>query len=244
LPRLLLLLGVFLWGEALALEKCIAPDGGVSYVDRCPAGTTRAPSITDERAPPQHSGTEILKPDPLKGFTPVPKIPSAKAPAQAPEPSGLRVRYYDVQAHSHESLVRALDAHRPHARSSWKLAYEYKPGLVGSRCKIGTVSTKLEMLLTLPRWTPPPGTDFALVERWLRYVEALRLHEDKRLDHARALENATGPALASLPPASDCKALDVAARERYEALLEVAREHDDDYEARAQRGETGLPVFK
>jgi predicted secreted Zn-dependent protease len=242
----LLLPPALFWGEALALEKCVAPDGSVSYVDRCPAGTTRAPSITDQRAPQTHQGTEIIRPDPLKGFTPVPEPRAEKAPtpAQAPAAAGLHVSFYDIQAHSHESLVRALDAHRPHARSSWTFAYEYKPGLVGSRCRVGTVTTQLRMEMTLPRWTPSAGADPALVERWQRFVEALRLHEDRRLDHARALENAIGPALASLPLASDCKALDAAARARYEALLGEARAHDQDYEARAQRGETGLPIFK
>ena len=39
---------------AQALEKCIAADGSVSYVDLCPAGTTRAPSKTDEQLVPKY----------------------------------------------------------------------------------------------------------------------------------------------------------------------------------------------
>jgi len=53
-----------------------------------------------------------------------------------------------------------------------------------------------------------------------RFLKALVAHQNARLDNARALERSLGPALAAVPPAADCAALDAAVKERYAALEE------------------------
>jgi predicted secreted Zn-dependent protease len=83
---------------------------------------------------------------------------------------------------------------------------------------VGAVTTKLELAMTLPRWSPPPGTPPELVERWARYVNALMSHQNTRLDRAREFERALKPALATVPPAANCDVLDVEVYERYAAL--------------------------
>ncbi len=156
----------------------------------------------------------------------------------------MRTDYYEIQAADEASLLAALHAQGPsHARSSWKLAYEYAKREAPGRCSVSGVATKLELAITLPRWAMADAASPALRERWSRYVQALAAHEEKRLEHARELERALGNALAVLPPATDCAALDAAANARYEALAALAREKDTDYDARARRREIPLPAF-
>jgi predicted secreted Zn-dependent protease len=228
-------------GPAAALEKCVAADGKISYVDRCPAGT-RAPAKTDEQLIPKaHSAPVITKPDlePLQNVMkpiavpqapkpPAVAPPSVALPAQAPAspllavvPADVKVDYYDVQGADHASLMSALNARTAgHARSSWKLSYQYQPRRDKGLCSVGALSTRLELAMTLPRWTPPADASPDLVGRWLRYVDALMSHENVRLEPAREMERALKPALLAVPGVPDCAALDVAVAQRYEALRE------------------------
>ena len=225
---------------AQALEKCIAPDGSVSYVDRCPAGTTRAPSKTDEqlvpKVPPKPVITlpglkpleQVMKPVPDPSAPPKPApgpaVPGAPAPILQGPPADVKVEYYEVQARDQPSLVEALNAHPGgHAASSWNLSYQYQPLRDKGQCGVGAVSTKLDLAMTLPRWTPPSGTSLELVERWEKYVNALASHENARLERAREMDRALKPALQALPIAPDCKALDAEVQKRYGELQAESR---------------------
>jgi len=239
-PSLLLLFAVlFFPGELLAVEKCVGADGKISYVDVCPAGTTRAPAKTDEQLVPRTgSGTTVIKPEikPIPEASPgapitVKPIPPPPPPPPPPTPppaavlaevpGDVQLAYYDIEATDQASLLAALNARgATQGQASWKLSYQYVPKRGMRECAVGTVSTKLELGMTLPRWTPPSGTPAELVGRWERFLKALVAHQNARLDNARALERSLGPALAAVPPAADCAALDAAVKERYAALEE------------------------
>ena len=226
---------------APALEKCIGPDGKISYVDTCPAGT-RAPSPTDDALIPKpRPGTVIIKPEiqplpqPAPGssvtIVPIPPPPPTPPPGLAPfvpaAPADVQLAFYDVQGSDHASLVTALNTRGAESgQSSWKLTYRYAPRRDRRACAVASVTTKLELVITLPRWSPPPGTPPDLIERWERYVKALMAHQNARLDHARELERALKPAFLSVPPAADCAKLDAALSERYEALEQQSKARD------------------
>ncbi len=235
---------------ALALEKCVGPDGKIGYLDVCPPGTTRAPSKTDPQLiPTPHPGTSVIKPQvkpipepspgapiTVKPIPPPPPPPPVAVLAEAP--AGVQLDYYDLEASDYASLVKALNARGADLiRSSWKLSYQYQPGRELGRCVVGAVTTKLELGMTLPRWAPPAGTPQDLVERWQRYLNALVSHQNTRLDRAREFERALKPALAATPPAPDCPALDVEVYERYRALQR-------DEEARDVAPAAASPVFQ
>ena len=278
IKALVLLAAALAPGFALALEKCVDAGGKISYVDRCPAGTTRAPSSTDERIIPKVPPKPVItrpeleplpgamkpvpipsqspveaaappKPEPAPGAAPAPAAAppaaaaaAASAPASAPItvatlPGDVKVEYYDVQGADQAALVQALNAHGGgHAKSAWKLSYQYQPRREGGQCGVGPVTTRLELALTLPRWTPPENPPADLLARWRKYVDALAAHENERLDKPRELERALKPALQGLPLAADCNALDAAVVARYEALQQQVR---SEFEA-----ETRSPVFE
>ena len=241
---------------AAALEKCVGPDGRISYLDVCPAGATRAPSKTDPQLiPTPHPGASVIKPkiEPIPAPSPgapitVKPVPPPAPPSPAPPPplpavlaqapADVTLEYYDLEASDQASLINALNARGADlSRSAWKLAYQYKPGRSLGRCVVGTVTTKLDLSMTLPRWSPPAGTPPALVERWQRYLVSLLSYQNGRLERARELERALKPALEAVPPAADCPALDVAVRERYEALQREVK-------ARDAEPDTGKLVFE
>ncbi len=247
---LFFLAAVLFQGGAFALEKCVGPDGKISYLDVCPSDSTRAPSKTDPQLiPTPHPGTSVIKPQikpipaPSPGapitVKPVPPPPPPPLPAVlAQAPADVTLEYYDIEASDQASLINALNARGADlSRSSWKLAYQYQPGRELGRCVVGAVTTKLDLSMTLPRWSPPAGTPPELIERWQRYLLSLVSYQNGRLQRARELERAIKPALAALPPAADCPALDVAVRERYEALQQEVK-------ARDAEPDTGKLVFE
>ena len=232
----LFLTAIIFPGQALALEKCVGADGKISYVDVCPPGTTRTPSKTDKQLIPTPApGTTILKPEIQPIPAPSPRAPVAVKPVPPPPPAAVlpaapadvQITYYDVEATDRASLVAALKARGADlVRSSWKLSYQYQPGRELGRCVVGAVTTQLELTMTLPRWSPPPGTPPDLVERWQRYVSALMSHQNTRLDRAREFGLTLKPALAAVPPAENCDVLDVEVYEVYAALQREEKARD------------------
>ncbi|HYD57010.1 MAG TPA: DUF922 domain-containing protein [Burkholderiales bacterium] len=202
--RLLLAALALLPGASHAVQKCVAPDGSVSYVDVCPTGQTRAPSKTDK---PVHRPAGTL---PRK---------SAEPPKPAPARSDVRLQYYDVDAPSFAQARNATTARADGpVQAGWQMSYEYKVRQSAGRCSLGTIATKLDLVVTLPRWKAPEGTPEEELELWKHYVEALRLAEDPRLEHARAFERALPPQLYALPAAQSCAAFEAAMKSRFEAL--------------------------
>jgi predicted secreted Zn-dependent protease len=209
-------------GSAQALEKCIAPDGSVSYVDVCPPGTKHQPSKVDPQLIPKPSGTLPRKPAAAPAAPPA-SAKTARKPA-APVPADLRLQYYDVEG---SSFARARNAASERAtgpvETSWKLGYEYQVRQAPGRCALDSLATKLELVLTLPRWNPPAGIGEDEAELWQHYVDALRMREDPRFEHARAFERALPAELFAVPAAETCPALEAAMRARYEALRAQAQ---------------------
>ena len=226
-----------------AVEKCVDANGKISYLDVCPAGSTRAPAKTDEQLIPKPgAGTTVIKPEfkptpePATGPVKVEPIPPPPPPAAAPAPAApaaaaapaavipeppadVQLTYYDVEGTDQASLIAALNARgAAQGQASWKLSYQYVPRRNARQCVVGKVSTKLELGMTLPRWSPPAGTAPELIGRWERFLATLIAHQNARLDHARELERALGPALAALEPARDCAALDAEVKARYAEL--------------------------
>jgi predicted secreted Zn-dependent protease len=208
---------------AQAVQKCVAADGSVSYVDVCPSGTTRAPATTDKVLIPKPSGTLPRKPA-------APAAPAAKtarpAPAspEAPYVKDVAHVYYDVDAPSFAAAREAVAGRATGpVQAAWKMSYEYQVRQSAGRCSLGTIATKLDLTLTLPRWKAPDGAAREDAERWREYVETLRLGEYPRFAHARSFEQSLPAELLALPAAESCNAFEAAMRSRYDALREQAQ---------------------
>jgi predicted secreted Zn-dependent protease len=107
-------------------------------------------------------------------------LPLAAAAQQA------QVTYYDVQGADLRGLLASLNARGPHhGRADWKVSYRFTTRPGGGGCAVESLSTELDLQMTLPRWSPPAGASRDLVARWERYLAALRVHEEGHLDHGR-----------------------------------------------------------
>jgi predicted secreted Zn-dependent protease len=225
-PRILAFLAVLLapLSPAAALEKCISPDGRISYGEQpCAAGSKRAPISGGAASVVGTAGV-------------------AASPYAAPV--DLRLDYYEVQGADFKSVLSSMMAGREFAGNThWSLSYEYRPRMAAGICKVDSVATRLELSMTLPHWAPPPGVAGELIARWERFISALRAHEDGHVQGAINLESEAKRTLLALSSES-CRALDAAIRERFDQLLEQGRARDRDYDARTDHGNSQGAVFR
>jgi predicted secreted Zn-dependent protease len=56
--------------------------------------------------------------------------------------------------------------------------WHYTYGGNGTACWVSAARVTLTDTITLPRWTPPPGADPALLAEWWRYLSMLKRHEE------------------------------------------------------------------
>jgi predicted secreted Zn-dependent protease len=225
-PRILAFLALLLapLPPAVALEKCVSPDGRISYSEQpCAAGAKRAPIG--------------------RGTSSVVNTPGAALSTYTP-PAEVRVNYYDVQGGDYNSVLGSLMSGREFAgKTDWLLSYKYQPRVEAGACKAESVTTKLALSMTLPRWLPPSGAAADLIGRWERFMSALRVHEEGHVQDARNLESGAKRALLALS-SSNCGALDSAMRAKFDQLLEQGRARDRDYDQQTGHGKTQGAVFR
>jgi predicted secreted Zn-dependent protease len=147
--------------------------------------------------------------------------------------SDATIEYYDVPAPG---------GHR--GRADWHVSYTYRQKSLGDgRCAVESVSTKLDLKVRLPRWNPPADAPAALVGKWGRYMDALRVHEAGHLQTGRDLASNFKAAALGMGP-TDCGALGAAVRARFDGLLGQANARDRDYDAQTRHGATQGAYFQ
>jgi predicted secreted Zn-dependent protease len=148
------------------------------------------------------------------------------AVAGAPSDDGVQWVYYDVPSPG---------GHQGH--TDWYLAYTFRPRSTAGGCAVDSVTTKLDLKVRMPRWTPGAAASADLQSRWGRYVSALRTHELGHVQNGRDFESAfrRTAAAASAP---DCGALDAALRSTFDTMLKQANRRDVDYDAQTRHGAT------
>jgi predicted secreted Zn-dependent protease len=165
-------------------------------------------------------------------------------PAQAEVQEHLQEQRYDLQVASGESISRALSQASPirqngqiyHAYTGWKVQWnfwwrEQRDG----RCRIERTRTRLHTIITLPRLG---GGDAQQRQRFERYLDALREHEQghHRIGQAAAAE--IDAALLATPEYPSCTELQQQANQRANAILQRHAEQERQYDRQTGHGRT------
>ncbi|RIL09657.1 MAG: hypothetical protein DCC75_06055 [Proteobacteria bacterium] len=97
---------------------------------------------------------------------------------------GVAIQYYQVSGSTYEELSGSLRQNAIIARTGtlhtakvdWKINWKFEKDEDG-KYDFHNPKLSYEMVVTLPSWSPPPGVDPQLVERWDRLLKALITHE-------------------------------------------------------------------
>ncbi len=123
------------------------------------------------------------------------------------------VEYYDVAGSTSEQVRASLEKVRPLGRrgvradalTSMDVSWQFQLAKGEGGCAVVSLATKLNAVITLPRWTDrQAGT--SLTERWDRYSNALKRHEEGHMEIGREGVAALHKRLSALT-APSCKQL-------------------------------------
>ena len=161
----------------------------------------------------------------------------AAAPVVA-DRNDFSVDYFTVTGTTARALSAEIDAKGPVGEDGrrsdgythWAMSWTFGFDSNDAGCTASRVVVDLDIHMTLPRWSAPPGTDAELLSRWNRYLAALRIHEDGHRNRAEAAARDMRQALLQEGTAPDCDALRNRLDSRANALLDDLRKRQKAYD--------------
>jgi predicted secreted Zn-dependent protease len=115
---------------------------------------------------------------------------SIKVPSQ-PQ-INLKFKYYEIfgktQTHLRKEMNRLgpkneAENRRYDAVTSWELHWEYDYVYSQKICRLSQVKVTIDVEILLPKWRPSAHTNPQLIDKWNRYLKALKKHESVHKQH-------------------------------------------------------------
>jgi predicted secreted Zn-dependent protease len=155
------------------------------------------------------------------------------------------IEYFTLTGTTARALSAEIDAKGPFGEDGrrsdgythWAMNWSFGFDSSDAGCTASRVVVDLDILMTLPRWTPPPGTDAELLSRWNRYIAALRIHEDGHRYRAETAARDMRQALLLERPAPDCDTLRNRLDSRANGLLDDLRKRQAVYDRETAFGQ-------
>ena len=101
-------------------------------------------------------------------------------------------------------------------------------------CKVVSAGTKLDMAMSLPRWSPR-SADAAMQANWERYLAALRSHHERHFEIGREFERDFREKLSKMT-ARDCKKLERAIRDTHDGVIGRYRQQEREMDTESGYG--------
>jgi predicted secreted Zn-dependent protease len=151
----------------------------------------------------------------------------------------MKERTYPVVGCSPAELVAAMSllgptrgGHRYAAYTDWVVTYRFRVVDLAP----AAVAVEADVTMTLPHWIPLRSVPRELVDRWERYVDALRAHERGHVALAERAVEEVRAAIAKTPRQLDIGAVHATAASAAEAALAAVRERERDYDVETRHG--------
>ncbi|MCX6903101.1 MAG: DUF922 domain-containing protein, partial [Verrucomicrobia bacterium] len=170
-------------------------------------------------------------------------------------PSGPTVtvttNYYRVTGSTPEEIHRSKEAARPgtnrmkfDAITEWNITWTYRYSQRGDQFAVDSVNTKTTVVVTLPRWTPPAGTDPATIKTWQSYVQGLALHEQGHQNFARQAAIEVQRQLTALPASPSVRDLQTVIEQTGNRVVDQFHLKEKEYDQATNHGATQGAVLR
>lgn len=154
--------------------------------------------------------------------------------------------YYDVAGSTPQELRADLDRHGPFDQQGrrfdgftrWYVRWRYTYASDPQRCAIESVSTTVDIAITLPRLASDTSASASLQQSFSTYVEKLHAHENGHAQIAIDIGKRIEDGIRALPPETGCDRLGQIANDLGYSLIREANQQEIDYDARTQHGRT------
>ncbi len=164
----------------------------------------------------------------------------------------VRYRYYPIAGSTAIALRSQMSQSGPvsqveqihyDANTDWYVRSSYNFVMRGNGCTITSVNTNVDILFTLPKWTPPTGASRSLKVQWQQYMAALQVHENGHKQHGVEAGQEITQTLRNLPAFASCQTLKTTANSYIQKIIKHYNQKDIDYDEITKHGVTQGAVF-
>lgn len=156
------------------------------------------------------------------------------------------VRWYSVTGTDSKAVWQSIAANGPKgddgkvfaARTDWNLTYRYRTRIFDGQCKVTGITTRLAVVMQMPRWQDERRAPAELRERWRRYLQALREHENGHRAHGVSATNEVQARIGTLAPRPDCNGFESQASSVANEVIAAYAHRDREYDRRTEHGLT------
>jgi predicted secreted Zn-dependent protease len=150
------------------------------------------------------------------------------------------VTHYAVTGQDYQSLLNSMNVNGPrgfHGLANWKIRKGFTTTKTKDGCQIATLHLAVTGEILMPRWEDKSTASADLQQRWARYYDALKLHEDGHIQHGRELALLIRGRLMSLGTLP-CERLPEIAEGEYQRVYSNLKSRDKEYDVRTNHGAT------
>jgi predicted secreted Zn-dependent protease len=157
-----------------------------------------------------------------------------------------KVETYPIEGNTAAELRESLnrlgpvndDGRRSDGLTKWNVdwTFKYRSEVDGGPCTAYEVDAKLAVTTILPAWSPFDRPPPALAQRWQKFSDALRVHEDGHFQIAVEVAESVRKTLYANRAGRDCKTLDRHLHEIARRGLEEMREKHRQYDIETDSG--------
>jgi predicted secreted Zn-dependent protease len=154
-----------------------------------------------------------------------------------------KTNYYAMTGSSIRDIQLSLRQTRPwktghDGSTEWRIQWNAFVSRNGDQCHCTSFETTTMITVTLPKWIPPTNTPPAVREAWAKYLRALEQHEAGHADIALAATAEMHKRTKAIGAEADCDALRTKVKTECDAILEVHRAREKEYDQQTRHGAT------
>ncbi|OLP17694.1 hypothetical protein BST81_15355 [Leptolyngbya sp. 'hensonii'] len=187
------------------------------------------------------------------GAAPVLQDLDSLAQTNKPEDDAtVKMTYYTITGSTAQELREQMNAVGPtdsnanrrfDARTDWYVRWNYRYESRGGNCQITTAQVKTEVTILMPQWHPSSEVSQALVQRWQRYITALKAHEDGHKDHGLNAGREILSKLQGFSAYPTCPELESAANQAARSIIQRYNQKDITYDQTTGHGASQGATF-
>jgi predicted secreted Zn-dependent protease len=163
----------------------------------------------------------------------------------------VTTKYYSIHGRMAQELRQQMNTHgvkaengkRYDAHTGWYVKWQFDFSSRGNRCAIRTVKTSAAVAYTLPKWSDEAKAPQEFRDRWHRYLQALKTHEDGHRDIGVSAAAEIEQAIRAMGPEANCRDLEAKANALGKSILENFRSKESFYDIRTGHGMTQGATF-
>ena len=117
--------------------------------------------------------------------------------------------------------------------------YQVNSSVLGD-CRVDKIKVTTRPYMKVPQWKSSGSFEASMLPNWLRYIKALRIHEDGHIEIGlvAASSFAAHFTYPNAVKAKNCRELDVLIRQIYDVAMAKANQENTDYDKRTGHGRT------